>query len=153
MKSNPDTEEIAEFTEEVERVVKRMKVHKAHRMDGITSSNIKIGGGGGGEQIVFIYPTNIFNINKLKTRQIPDSWNEAKLVILFKKGDPKDIKNYRPISFLSHATKYLQNSYKLESKPRGCSAPDPLQALHQIIEKPNEYNRQASLITRKPLTQ
>ena len=29
MKSSPDTEEIPEFTEEVERAIKRMKRHKA----------------------------------------------------------------------------------------------------------------------------
>ena len=49
-------------------------------------------------------PQDIFN-NTLKTKYIPDSWHETKIVFLFKKGDPKDIKNYRPISFLSHSYK------------------------------------------------
>ena len=100
MKSSPDTEEIPEFTEEeVERAIKRMKRHKAQGVDGITSDIIKLGG-----SMVLTYLTNIFN-NILKTKQIPDSWHEAKIVILFKKGDPKDIKNYRPISLLSHSYK------------------------------------------------
>ena len=76
-----------------------MKRHKAQGVDGITSDIIKLGG-----PIVLTYLTNIFN-NILKTKQIPDSWHEAKVVILFKKGDPKDIKNYRPISLLSHIYK------------------------------------------------
>ena len=103
MKSSPDTEEIPEFTEEeVERAIKRMKRHKAQGMDGITSDIIKLG-----RPVVLTYLTNIFN-NILKTKQIPDSWHEAKIVVLFKKGDPKDIKNYRPVSLLSQ----LQNIHK-----------------------------------------
>ena len=89
MESSPDTEEIPEFTEEeVERAIEKMKRHKAQGIDGITSDIIKLGG-----PIVLTYLTNVFN-NILKTKQIPDSWHEAKIVILFKKGDPKDIKNY-----------------------------------------------------------
>ena len=80
MKLSPDTEEIPEFTEEeVERAIKRMKRHKAQGVDGITSDIIKLGG-----PIVLTYLTNIFS-NILKTKQIPDSGHEAKIVILFKK--------------------------------------------------------------------
>ena len=44
VKSSPDSEEIPEFAEgEVERAVKRMKRHKAHGMDGITSDIVKLG--------------------------------------------------------------------------------------------------------------
>ena len=55
-----------------------MKRNKALGMDGITSDIIKLG-----RQIVLTYLTNIFN-NILKTKQIPDSRHEAKIVILFK---------------------------------------------------------------------
>ena len=149
IKSSPDTEEIPEFTEEeVERAIKRMKRHKAQGVDGITSHIIKLGG-----PTVLTYLTNIFN-NILKTKQIPDSWHEAKIVILFKKGDPKDIKNYRPISLLLHSykifTRLLQTRIERtldENQPReqagfqkGYSTTDHLQALNQIIEKSNEYN-------------
>ena len=149
MKSSPDTEEIPEFTEEeVERAIKRMKRHKAQGVDGIKSDIIKLGG-----PMVLTYLTNIFN-NILRTKQIPDSWHEAKIVILFKKGDPKDIKNYRPISLLSHSykifTRLLQTRIERtldENQPReqagfrkGYSTTDHLQALNQIIEKSNEYN-------------
>ena len=148
MKSSPGPEEIPEFTEEVERAIKRMKRHKAQGKDGIASV-IKLGG-----PIVLTYLTNIFN-NIIKTKQIPDScWHEAKIVILFKKGDPKDIKNYRPISLMSHSykifTRLLQSRIERtldENQPReqagfrkGCSTTDQLQALHQTIEKSNEYN-------------
>ena len=90
----------------------------------------------------------------LRTKQIPNSWHEAKIVILFKKGDPKDIKNYRPISLLSHSykifTRLLQTRIERtldENQPReqagfrkGYSTTDHLQALNQIIEKSNKYN-------------
>ena len=39
-------------------------------------------------------------------RRIPNTWKEANMVIFFKKGNRKEIKNYRPIHFLS-------NMYKL----------------------------------------
>ena len=107
------------------------------------------------EPVVLTYLTKIFN-NILKTKQISDSWHEAKIVILFKKGDPKDIKNYRPISLLSHSykifTRLLQTRIERtldENQPReqpgfrkGYSTTDHLQALNQIIEKSNEYNLQ-----------
>ena len=76
-------------------------------------------------------------------------------MILFKKGDPKGIKNYRPISLLSHSyykifTRLLQTRIERtleENQPReqagfrkGCSTTDHLHALNQIIEKSNEDN-------------
>ena len=67
MKSSPDTEEIPAFAE-VESAIKRTKRHKAKGMD-----IIKLWG-----QIVFTYLTNKFN-NIPKTKQIPDSWHEAKI--------------------------------------------------------------------------
>ena len=61
-------------------------------MDGITSDIIKLGG-----PIVLNYLTNIFN-NIPKTKQIPDSWHEVKLVILFKKGDLNTLTSAAPCS-------------------------------------------------------
>ena len=124
-----------------------MKRHKAQGMDGITSDIRKLGG-----LIVLTYLINIFN-NILKTKQIPDSWHEAKIIIVFKKGDPKDIKNYRPISLLSHSykifTRLSQSRIERtldENQPReqagfrkDYSTIDHLQTLNQTTEKSNEY--------------
>ena len=84
MKSSPDTEAKPEFTEEEVEMVIRTKGHKAYGMEGITS-DIKLGA-----QIVPTYLTNIDNFIP-KTKQIPDSWHEAKIVIVLKKGDLEDI--------------------------------------------------------------
>ena len=115
-------------------------------MDGITSDIIKLAGP---LNFVLTYLTNIFN-NILKTKQIPDSWHEAKIVILLKKGDPKDIKNYRPISLLSHSYKIISRLLQTRIERtldenqagfrKGYSTTDHLQALNQIIEKSFEYN-------------
>src|SRR5271156_4343369 len=41
----------------------------------------------------------------IETRTVPTDWNEGSIVLLHKKGDIKDINNYRPISLLSHIGK------------------------------------------------
>ena len=147
MKSSRGTEEISGFTEEVERAIKWIKRHKVHGMDGTKSDVIKLG-----TQIALTHLTNIFN-NILKTKQIPNNWHEAKIVILFKKGDRKDSKNYKPISPLSHSykifTRLLQTISERtldENQPReqagfrkGCATSDHPPALNQITEISNEY--------------
>ena len=45
----------------------------------------------------------------ISERRIPTTWTNAKIVIIFKKGNQKDIKNYRLICLLS-------NIYKLFTK-------------------------------------
>ena len=95
-----------------------------------------------------IEDTEIENLDKKRkelsqrTKQIPDSWHEAKIVILFKKGDPKDIKSYRPISLLSHSykifTRLLQTRIERtldENQPREKQASEKA-ILQQTICKP-----------------
>ena len=36
----------------------------------------------------------------LSERRIPTAWKNAKMMIIFKKGNKKDLKNYRPICIL-----------------------------------------------------
>ncbi|GFO00543.1 endonuclease-reverse transcriptase [Plakobranchus ocellatus] len=86
--------------------------------------------------------------------KIPACWEEAKIIIIYKKGDPGDIKNYRPIRLLSHSyklfTRLLQKRMERildENQPRdqagfrkGCSTIDHIYTLNQVIEKSNEYN-------------
>ena len=79
------------------------------------------------------------------------------------KGDMRDIKNYRPISLLSHMyklfTRILQERMERvldQNQPRqqagfrkGYSTVDHLQTINQLIEKWNEFNRPQSADRKK----
>ena len=147
--SSADTEKAPPFTErEVESCLKDMSKNKAPGPDQITSDVYKLGG----EQIIKCL-TECFN-NILETKKIPPSWNEAKIIILYKKGDPDDIKNYRPISLLAHSyklfTRLLQKRMEEvldRNQPREqagfrkhFSTTDHIYTLNQVIEKCNEFN-------------
>jgi len=149
IKESCDLEEPPPITiKEVENALKKMKHNKAPGPDGITTDLIRIGG-----TPVTEFLTKIFN-KIMTTKQIPKEWKEAKMIIIFKKGDPKDIKNYRPISLLAHTykifTRILQNRMEKvldENQPReqagfrkGYSTVDHIHTLSQILEKANEYN-------------
>ena len=145
---SPEQEQVPKFTEdEIENTLKFLKKGKAPGIDNITSDVLKIGG-----QEVIKALTTIFN-DILETQEIPEAWKEAKVIILHKKGDRKDIKNYRPVSLLSHTyklfTRAIQNRMEKvldENQPREqagfrkkYSTADHLQALNQVIEKSEEY--------------
>ena len=53
----------------------------------------------------------LFN-NCLNTRKIPKAWCNACIILLLNKGDKKEIKNYRPISLLSHLYKLFARIIK-----------------------------------------
>ena len=42
----------------------------------------------------------VFN-NILETKEMPARWKDGLLTIMFKKGDPEDIKNYRPLTLMN----------------------------------------------------
>ncbi|CAF4695383.1 unnamed protein product, partial [Rotaria sp. Silwood2] len=84
-----------------------------------------------------------------KQRSIPTSWKNAKVIILHKKGDQEDLKNYRPISLLSIIYKLLTKiiTKRLEktldyAQPteqaqfrNEYSTVDNIQVVQQIIER------------------
>ena len=81
-----------------------MKTGKAQE-DKITTDVLTLGGEG-----VIAILTKLFN-RIVEEEQIPTQWNESKIVILFKKGDPKKIKNYRKISLLPHNIQTIYKGY------------------------------------------
>ena len=125
-----------------------MSKRKSPGPDDITSDMFILGG-----ETVLKYLTKTFN-EILTTTQIPPTWDEAKVIIIYKKGDPGDIKNYKPISLLSHSyklfTRLLQTRMENildQNQPRDqagfrrkFSTIDHIYTLNQIIEKTNEYN-------------
>jgi len=89
----------------------------------------------------------------IKSKTIPQEWNDGTIILLHKKGDIKDINNYRPISLISHMGKLLSKVVlnRLEATldfnqareqagfRKGFSTMDHLQVITQLIEKTNEY--------------
>ena len=133
--------------EEVEHAMKQMSNNKAPGQDGIPIDVIKQGG-----PKIFKRIAQLFT-RCLNERKTPLDWNNAVIILLHKKGDKKDINNYRPISLISHMsklfTKVIKNRISLqleEHQPReqagfrrGYSTSDHLQVITQLIEKSNEY--------------
>ena len=92
-----DAETIPSILEsEVESAVKSASKGKAAGPDGIDIDIIKEGG-----QLIYHILTKLFNIC-LSKHQVPKIWKESELILIHKKGSMKDLKNYRPISLLSH---------------------------------------------------
>ncbi|CAG4955827.1 unnamed protein product [Colias eurytheme] len=99
--STNKNENITPITEEeVLQEIKRLKTDKSPGPDGITNEAIKTA------WPLLISPlTLLFNLI-LKTAEIPSQWVESEIILIYKKGDSKDITNYRPISLLSCVKKY-----------------------------------------------
>ena len=97
--------------------------------------------------------TDLFN-TCLHHQQIPKAWKNALVVLIHKKGNTSDIKNYRPISLLPIMYKVFSNILLQRMirtldfhQPReqagfraGYSTIDHLQVVNQLQEKANEYN-------------
>ena len=93
--------------------------------------------------------------NILQNRVIPDEVNVYEIATLFRKGDPLDCGNYRPISLLSHVYKLLlQVVYTRikkdlnEALPKeqaayqpGLSTIEQIQTIQQFIEKSIEFQQ------------
>lgn len=134
--------------EEVIMALSSMKNNKAPGEDDITVELLKEGG----EEII-TKMCELFN-ECLKEGKIPDTWNNAIVVLLYKKGDRADIENYRPISLLSQIYKLFSKiitnrlTHRLDDyQPveqaafrKNFSTCDHLLTLRLLIEKTIEYN-------------
>ena len=95
----------------------------------------------------------------LQNETFPSDWRNALVILIFKKGDPTDLKNYRLISLLLHMyklftkilTERISTAIDLEqSKDQvgfrsNRSTIDHLQALNQLSEKSVEFKIPISL--------
>ena len=75
---------------------------KASGPDGIGSKMLKLAG----DSIVPSL-TRLFNLS-LTSHQYPTPWKKANVTPIFKKDDPSDVNNYRPISLLSCLSKLFE---------------------------------------------
>lgn len=87
--------------------------------------------------------------------KFPNQWKSSNTILLFKKGDIRDIQNYRPISLTSHLSKLFYKvisnriNIKLEENQpleqagfrKNCSTITHMQTVRELIQKTNEYNR------------
>ena len=135
------------LSSEVRHVIETMKPGKAPGEDKIAVDMLKEGGEELDQALAKLY--NYCQVHK----KIPKKWYNAIIILLFKKGDAKDLKNYRPISLLSALykifTKIITNritnildSNQPNEQPgfrRGFSTIDHIHTLNQEVEKSIEY--------------
>ncbi|CAG9133443.1 unnamed protein product [Plutella xylostella] len=134
---------------EIRIALEQLKNYKAPGEDGITTELLKAGGIAILEQL-----QRLFN-SVLHNGITPEAWSESVVVLFFKKGDKTLLKNYRPISLLSHVYKLFSRvitnrlAQKLdEFQPpeqagfrKGFSTIDHIHTVRQIIQKTEEYNQ------------
>ena len=143
-------EDVPDITvDEIKMAIKSTKRGKTAGEDGISIDLIKDAG-----EIASVKLANLFT-KCVREGKIPKAWKNAIIILIHKKGDTKDLKNYRPISLLSVIyklfTKVITNriTETLDSnQPReqagfrsGFSTTDHIHAVNQIIEKTNEYTK------------
>lgn len=123
-----------------------LKADKAPGSDGITNEALQAGG-----LALWKVITKLFN-ECLDSEDVPFQWKKSSTIIIPKKGDREDLRNYRPIALLPTIykvfTKVLVNrmSRQLdEQQPReqagfrsGFSTTDHLQVLNQVLERSRE---------------
>ena len=91
------SEEIREVSRaEFRATLKELKSCKSLGPNQIIGEMLKAGGTG-----LEVALCALFN-KCLEEEKIPEAWQNAEVILLFKKGDPANIANYRPISLLNH---------------------------------------------------
>ena len=142
---------------EVEAALRKMKNGKEARK--VNIETLKAGDETIEKQLAKLYTKCITE------RRIPKTWREANMVIFFKKGNRKDIKNYRPICLISNMYKLFTKiiitrlEKKLdENQPREqagfrskYSTTDHIHAINQLKEKCREYKKGSFYIAQYPV--
>ncbi|KAJ0182129.1 hypothetical protein K1T71_002851 [Dendrolimus kikuchii] len=127
----------------------QLKNGKAPGDDGITTELLKAGG-----MPILKALVELFN-SVIHRGTVPKAWSRSVVVLFFKKGDNTLLKNYRPISLLSHVYKLFSRvvtnrlARRLdEFQPpeqagfrKGYSTVDHIHTVRQIIQKTEEYNQ------------
>ena len=83
-----------------------IKSRKSSRPDDLSIKILKEGGDSIIDAIYLIF------CRSLKFSEIPDEWKLANVTPIFKKGNKKEVKNYRPISLTSLVVRLLEKIVK-----------------------------------------
>jgi endonuclease/exonuclease/phosphatase family metal-dependent hydrolase len=148
--SNQDDDIPALLECEVQYAIRSLKNNKSPGEDAITNDILKAIT----EPLVPIL-TNIFN-NIIRTLHIPEEWEVSIITLIYKKGDPLDIGNYRPISLLPTIYKVFTRTlltrisptieYNQPKEQAGFrskySTIDHIFTLTQVMEKYIEYKKE-----------
>ncbi|KAH7693024.1 protein F43G9.7, partial [Aphelenchoides avenae] len=158
-RNRPETDDEAEplppvTWEEVKKAIRSMKLGKAPGPDGITTEHLRAGG-----QPLWNAPAKLFNTCP-RTGRTPEGWKESKTVLLYKKGDPENIANYRPICLLSVVYKVftkliltrLTETLDAAQPPEqagfrsGYCTMDHLQTINQLQGKAPEFGQRLFIV-------
>jgi hypothetical protein len=88
----------------VQKLMKQMAKKKSKGRDGIPQDCLMLGAE------VLAEPLSEIINSSIKSGIFPEQWKEAIVVPILKKGDPKEPKNYRPVSCLTAASKILEKA-------------------------------------------
>ncbi|GBP16133.1 Probable RNA-directed DNA polymerase from transposon BS [Eumeta japonica] len=129
--------------------ISKLKLEKSPGSHNVPNEALKYA-----HQILATPLTELFN-SILISSETPKEWSEANIILIYKRGDPKNISNYRPISLLSNIYKLFSSiinnrlSPIIEAKQpieqagfrKGYSTIDNIHTIELIIEKYQELQR------------
>lgn len=145
---NVHSEELPDINEdEIKKAITKLANGRSPGSDEIIAEMIKQGGD------VLVKKLKILFNMCLGRNEIPKEWDDAIIILIYKKGDKADLNNYRPISLLSQIYKLFTSilTSRLEKKldfyqpkeqagfRKGFGTTDHLQTMRLLIEKTTEY--------------
>ena len=139
--------------EELQAALKKMRPGKSRDTSGIAAEMLKIDC-----PILQQMVLDLFN-EVCTSHTLPPDWRKSRLVVLFKKGDPKMPGNYRPIAILSLLYKVFsrmlcarldgtivgQQSVDQAAYRKGFSTEDHLLSLALLLERSTEWSAEVWL--------
>ena len=87
---------------EISNILKQMKSNFSAGFDQVSSKILKLS-----PDNILLALSHIFNLS-IRNGEFIECLKVAKICPVFKKGDPRKISNYRPISLLSNFSKILE---------------------------------------------
>ena len=122
---------------QVKKSMKKMSKKKSKGKDGIPQDCLLLG-----LEVLAAPLTEVINCS-INTGTVPEAWKEGIVVPILKKGDAKEMKNYRPVSCLTAASKVLEKVV--------CEQLTRFVEVHQVLPN-NQHGFRANRSTMTALT-